>query len=99
MPQAVLDVFWRSRVRPPARGLDVALFLDLALDLADLREQFARAGKRTLSQLSRCHVAHRARACHCTDGDRDGKLTLDEVMLVVARTQKGPMGASSCVVC
>ena len=56
------------------RGLDLGGFLNLALDVAETRQEFARL-----------------------DADRDGKLSLDEVHMLVARTQR-PAAPVQCVI-
>lgn len=37
-----VEVFWRTRVRPPQRGLDMAGFMNLSFDIAEIRQTFER---------------------------------------------------------
>ena len=73
-PPVVAQLF-KTRVKAPARGLDLAGFLALALDIAEVRQHFERI-----------------------DRDRDGKISLDEAYLLVAKFQKVPQ-THACVIC
>lgn len=71
----VIERLWKTRVKAPARGLDLAGFLNLALDIAEVRQHFERI-----------------------DTDHDGKVSLDEAYLLVAKFQKVPQN-HQCVIC
>jgi Ca2+-binding EF-hand superfamily protein len=71
----VVEELFKTRVKAPARGLDLAGFLSLALDIAEVRQHFERI-----------------------DRDRDGKISLDEAYLLVAKFQKVPQ-THACVIC